>query len=213
MKRKIFIRLALYPVILGMLIVVILNIWVVGTTYDKVYTDISVVPINKVGLVLGTSNKLISGDTNKYFYQRIQVAVELYHANKIEHILVSGDNRSQYYNEPLMMKKALESEGIPPERIHMDFAGLRTLDSIIRGKLIFGQGGFTIITQPFHSYRALFIAEKHGIKAVAMVSADTEFGRGLKSKFREIFARTVAVWDLLVLNKMPRHLGDEEEIN
>ncbi len=190
-----------------------MNLWVIGSTYSKVYDNIVDIPTRKVGLVLGTSNKLISGDTNQYFYQRIKTAVELYKANKIEEILVSGDNRTRYYNEPQMMRNALVKEGIPDKNIHTDNAGLRTLDSIVRCKLIFGQDNFIIITQPFHSYRALFIAEKHEIDAIAMVSAESDIGSGFKAKLREIFARTVAVWDLLIVDTMPDQLGKKETID
>gem|GEM_PF-4345032 len=100
----------------------------------------------------------------------MQTAAELYKQGKIVHFIVSGDNRTRYYNEPLEMQKALVKLGVPIAAITLDYAGLRTLDSIVRCKEIFGQDNITIITQPFHSYRALFISDYYDVNAVALVA-------------------------------------------
>ena len=98
------------------------------------------------------------GSPNPFFEKRIETAAELYRIGKIDHFILSGDNRSMYYNEPMAMLKALLKKGVPASAITLDYAGLRTLDSIVRCKQIFGQNKIIIITQPFHSYRALFIS-------------------------------------------------------
>ena len=90
--------------------------------------------------------------------------MELFQAGKISRILVSGDNRRMNYNEPVEMRKALIAHGIPDSVIVMDFAGIRTLDSVIRAKKVFGQDRFTIISQRFHNERALYIAGRNGSK-------------------------------------------------
>ena len=193
--------------------VLALNIWLVLNTEDQVYKDLEDLPYNDVGLVLGTSHRLHNGDSNMFFFQRIEQSVKLYKAGKVKHIIVSGDNSTPYYNEPAKMKAVLMEKGIPESAISMDFAGFRTLDSIVRSKLVFGQKSITIITQDFHSYRALFIANHHGLKAVASVGEKLPMQISFKIELREIFARTFTFWDLYLAKKEPRFLGEKEIIN
>ena len=106
---------------------------------DKVFSSIDDIHKNKVGLVLGTSKQLASGNQNLYFTYRVAAAVELYKHGKIDYILVSGDNGNTSYDEPTDFKNELIRLGIPEDKIVLDYAGFRTLDSVIRSKHIFGQ--------------------------------------------------------------------------
>src|SRR5690606_7092746 len=109
------------------------------TTKNKTFFNTADIKKNKVGLLLGTAKYYKDGGINLYFKYRINAAVELYESGKIEYILVSGDNRSLNYNEPMTFKKELIKRGIPANRIFLDYAGFRTLDSVVRSKAIFGQ--------------------------------------------------------------------------
>src|SRR5690606_8845379 len=165
-----------------------------------------------MALVLGTSHKTVSGKPNPFFEERMETAAKLFETGKIDHFIVSGDNRSRYYNEPLEMRKALMKKGVPGSAITLDYAGLRTLDSIVRCKQIFGQEKITIITQPFHSYRALFISDYYNLDAVAMVTEEANFENSFKVRLREYAARMVAVLDLFVFKTGPRFMGQKEEV-
>ena len=201
-------------IFLAMVIVVIAcNIWFVRSTRDRIFSSAAELPTNSVALVLGTSNKLTDGSPNPFFHNRIQTAVRLFREGKVTHFIVSGDNRTIYYNEPLEMKKALMKEGIPDSVITLDYAGLRTLDSIIRSKEVFGQDKITIITQPFHCYRALFISDYYHIDAVALFSDEPSNEEAFPVYIREYFARTKAIIDLYILKTAPRHLGAREKVN
>jgi SanA protein len=189
------------------------NIWVVSSTKNYVYTDYAKLPDHRVALVLGTSTKTTSGHPNDFFVKRMDTAAELYKMGKIDHFILSGDNRSMYYNEPIEMQKALIKRGVPTAAITLDYAGLRTLDSVIRSKEIFGQNRIIIITQPFHSYRALFISHYHNIDAVAMATEGPAYETSVKVRVREYFARTKAVLDVYVFKTAPRHLGKKESLN
>jgi SanA protein len=192
---------------------VVCNVWIVTSTEDKVFSDLSKLPNHRVALVLGTSHKSVGGGPNPFFEFRIKIAGELYRLGKIDHFILSGDNSTPFYNEPIEMKKALIKEGVPPSAITLDYAGLRTLDSVVRSQAIFGQDKITIITQSFHSYRALFISDFYHIDAVAMVAEDPELDRTFKVRLREYLARTKAVLDLYIFNTAPRHMGEKEKIN
>ena len=92
--------------LLALLLIFCANWWVIKSTEDKVLTDINLLNGRSVALVLGTSNKLRNGSANPYFENRIKAAAELYREGKVIHFILSGDNRSKYYNEPIEMKKA-----------------------------------------------------------------------------------------------------------
>ncbi|MCL1943486.1 MAG: YdcF family protein [Candidatus Azobacteroides sp.] len=182
-----------------------------SATRYNVYENINAVPYNKVGLVLGTSKYLRANTLNPYFKYRIDAAANLFKAGKISYIVVSGDNRHHSYNEPEDMKKALMEQGIPKEKIYLDYAGFRTLDSVVRINMIFGQSSFTVISQKFHNERAVFIAENYGLNAVGYNARDVEIPLGFKVKVREIFARVKVFIDLLI-GKDPKFLGEPIEI-
>ena len=207
LKRFVFLGCLLLVVI-----VIACNVWIVKSTEGNVYADLDKLPDHRIALVLGTSHRVVGGGPNPFFQKRIEMAATLYEMGKIDHFILSGDNRTKYYNEPLEMKKALLKKGVPNSAITLDYAGLRTLDSVVRSKKIFGQNKITIITQPFHSYRALFISQYYNMDAVAMVAEDPELEQTFKVRLREYLARTKAVLDLYVFKTDPRFLGEKEEI-
>lgn len=189
------------------------NAWIVLSTKQRVYSDIEELPGHRVALVLGTSHRTAHGEPNPFFEKRIEMAAALYKEGKIDHFILSGDNRTKFYNEPFEMRKALIKKGVPASAITLDYAGLRTLDSVVRCKEIFGQSKITIITQSFHSYRALFISDYYEMDAVAMVAEEPEFDRVAKVRIREYFARFKAVLDLYILDTAPRFLGEKEKLD
>lgn len=203
-KRQIILLL----LILAFSTIYIPNKIIKDKTKDKIYSDTSKIKKNKVGLVLGTSKTLKDGRINLYFKYRIDAAVSLYKSNKISFILISGDNGNKAYDEPTDFKNELIKHGIPANKIFLDYAGFRTLDSVIRAKEIFGQNSITIISQRFHNERAIYIAEKNGISAVGYNAKDIKGKAGLKVKIREYFARTKVFFDIL-FGIEPKFLGDK----
>ena len=165
---------------------------------SRIYSNINALPENRVGLVLGTSKYLIDGGENLFFKYRLQAAADLYVMGKIDHIIVSGDNRTASYNEPREMKRELVKMGVPTDKVHFDFAGFRTFDSVVRCKEVFGQTQFTIISQKFHNERAVFIARKKGIDAIAFNARGVALQASYMTRLREIFARVKVVFDLYV---------------
>jgi SanA protein len=178
---------------------------------DFITSNLDEVKPTKVGLLLGTSRILKNGIKNDFFFNRIDATVELYKNGKIKFIIVSGDNSKDNYNEPLDMKKELIKNGIPDSVIFLDYAGLRTLDSVIRAKEIFGQTTFIIISQKSHNERGVFIARKNNIIAYAYNAKEVNAYKGFKTKIREYFARDKVYLDLL-FGVTPKFLGTKIEI-
>ena len=207
-KRKLIKRIVLWIIGLNIIFVVSSNVIIERYSAKYVHNDLKDLSHNKVGLVLGTSRRVASGRANYFFNYRIEAAVRLFNAGKIDYILVSGDNGTKEYNEPRDMQRALLDAGIPENRIVLDYAGFRTLDSIIRCRDVFGQENFTIITQQFHNERAVFLAHANGIKAYGYNATDVSRKATMKTRVREIFARTKVFIDL-VIEKQPKFLGEK----
>ncbi|MBS0633786.1 MAG: YdcF family protein [Verrucomicrobia bacterium] len=188
------------------------NAYIIYRNTDRLYTDVSAVPVREIGLVLGTSRYLANGQPNLHFANRIAAAAALYHAGKVRHLLVSGDHHRANYNEPGMMTAALVAAGVPASAITRDDAGFRTLDSVVRAQEIFGVTSCTIITQRFHNTRALEIARAHHFDAIGFCAADPAYPEALGPQVREVLARVAAVIDLYVLHRQPHFLGQPEPI-
>ncbi len=189
----------------------ICNYIIISAADGKTYTDVSKIPKNRVGLVLGTSNRITDGSSNPYYTYRIDATINLFKAGKIDYILVSGDNGSIYYNEPNTIKKDLVDAGIPENLIFLDYAGFRTLDSMVRAKFIFGLDDVTVISQKFHNERAIYIAQKKGLNAIGFNAQDLSTTQGFKVQLREYLAR-VKVFIDEVLNTQPKFYGATIEI-
>ncbi len=181
------------------------------STADRIYRDAAKIPYNKVGLVLGTARHQVGGGINPYYQSRIDATLKLYQSGKISYVLVSGDNGSIYYNEPNTIKKDLMAGGIPENKIFLDYAGFRTLDSMVRARIIFGLDSVTVISQEFHNERALFIASHKDLYAIGFSAQDVEGSRGFKVQLREYFARVKVFLDL-IFNTQPRFYGNRIEI-
>lgn len=206
--RRLLRRTIAWGIVAFVLAVLLGNRWVINSTDAYIYDNWSLIPENRVGIVLGTSPYTRGGGRSADFHGRIEAAVGLYQAGKIRHIIVSGANPDQTYNEPRRMWQELVKAGIPQEAITMDFAGFRTFDSVARGQHVFGLKRYTIITQKYHSYRAVFLARKMGVPAVAFTAPGTQN----RHPAREVFARLKAVLDLYLLRTEPRFLGQPEPL-
>lgn len=210
MKHLIYIFLALFVILtIG---IIFCNRAVIKTAEDKMYDDVSVIPYNRVGVLLGTSPKGRSGNPNVFYIRRVEACVALYQAGKIDRILVSGDNSRTTYDEPTCIKEDLIAAGVPDSVIYLDYAGFRTYDSMVRAKEVFGLSSFTIISQPFHNERALYIATRKGLDVIAFNASDVQLRRWqIRMTVREWLARTNAVLDIYT-DKQPHFLGEAVEI-
>lgn len=175
-------------------------------TVGLTYSSLKQLPYNRVGVLLGTSRYTSTGGYNDYYRIRIQAAYQLYQAGKIDYILISGDNATTAYNEPNTIRNDLLELGIPAERLYRDYAGFRTLDSIIRAHDVFQLDKFTIISQAPHNQRALYIAKKNQIDAIAF-NASSGALYNLNNRIRELLARVLAVIEVNILTTQPKFLG------
>ncbi len=206
-----FLKLMLL-LVTGALAVTLLCNFMVDRTADRaLYSDLDDLPYKQVGVLLGTSKFSRLGGINDHYRLRVNAAIELFKAGKIDYILISGDNSTPFYDEPTTIRRDLLKNGIPAQRIYRDYAGFRTLDSILRAHHVFELESFTIISQAPHSKRALYIAINHDINAVAF-NAGNGYDTDLSNKVREMLARVLAVIEVNFFNTGPKFLGPAVEI-
>ena len=178
----------------------------------KIFRSTETIPTNAVALVLGTGKLTTRGNPNLHFNQRIEAAAELFKSGKVRHLLVSGDNSVKNYDEPTDMRNALVTAGVPTNAITRDYAGFRTLDSVVRAKTVFGLTNFTIVTEEFHRPRSVWIAQKHGMNVVAFAAPDLSARWSARVKIREALARVWCAIDLYVLNRQPKFSGPPQKL-
>lgn len=208
---KYIFRIGVIGSILIVLTTVAINRHVSDSTKDQLYNNFDKLPHNRVGLLLGSGKYLKSGYINLYYQYRIDATLALFKAGKIDYVLVSGENSKPSYDEPTTIKNDLIAGGIPENRIVLDYAGFRTLDSVVRSKLVFNVKSLTIISQQFHNERAIYLANKKGVKAVAFNAKDVSKHYGIRTQFREKLARVKMILDL-IFGKSPKYLGETIEI-
>lgn len=211
-KYKRLIKWLFVALFVSILLLVICNYWIVSSTSKQLYTSSDSIPVRKVGLVLGASKLSRTGNSNMYFTYRMQAAYELYIKGKVKYLLLSGDNHIKGYDEPSDMREALLKLGVPDSCIVLDYAGFRTLDSVVRSKEIFGEDSITIVSQEFHNQRALFIANKNEIDAIAFNAKDVYKNYSFRTRVREYFARVKCVLDIYLFHTSPKFLGEKIKI-
>lgn len=198
--------IVLVPVLVCLVTIIVCQVVVLVSSRGQIYSDVAEIPHREVGLLLGTSPLGRTGRPNQFFIRRIEAAVALYKAGKIDRFIVSGARRSQWYDEPEAMRKALLNRGLPDNILILDGKGFHTIASIVRAKEVFSVDSLTIISQEFHNERAIFMANHNGVDAIAYNAANTS---SCKWKIimmgRECMSRVKAVAEVIhnkfVINK------------
>jgi len=212
---KLFKRLFILIVILGMTYALTVYNYerMVDEAKPSIYSNVHQVPAKKAALVLGCSKYLSNGNKNYFYKYRIEAATKLFKAGKVKAIVVSGDNSSKGYDETTAMYEDLVKKGIPKQYIERDYAGFRTLDSIVRAKAIFDLEDYIIVSQRFHLERAIYIAKEKEQKVLGFVAKgfdNTIWAERMRR--RELLARVKAVLDLQVFDVEPKFYGEKVSV-
>jgi SanA protein len=205
------IRLLMYLFVTAILLLGFMRLVAVLTTRSQIY-PIQEIPAARVAIVFG-AGLWKNGSPTPVLQDRVQTAVQLYFDNKVEKLLMSGDNRFVDYNEPAAMRNYAISLGVPDQAIVLDYAGRRTYDTCYRAKAIFGVKQAILVTQKYHLPRALFLCNKMGIPSTGVAADRRIYRRGpyLYWNLREIIATATAMWEASITHPLPV-LGDPEPI-
>lgn len=169
-------------------------------------------PQRDVAIVFG-AGLWRDGSPTPVLQDRVAAAADLYFRGKVKKLLMSGDNRTQYHNEPEAMRQYALSLGVPDEVIILDYAGWRTYDTCYRAQAIFGIKEAILVTQAFHLPRAIYTCNNLGLSAVGVVADQRQYRRRslLYWHIREIPATLVAFWEVHYARPLPV-LGEPEPI-
>ena len=179
--------------------------------YQAKIFDSSTVHRDRVAIVFGAAI-LRNGRLSTVLRDRMDTAIGLYFDGLVDTILVSGDQRSGYYDEPGAMKDYAVARGVNPEDIQVDTAGLRTYDTCYRARHVFELDSAILVSQEFHLPRALFTCKQLGISAVGVPADVRQYRAAGWYEFRETFASAIALWDIL-RDQQPAVLGAPMPIN
>ena len=198
---------------LGAAYVLGVDAYTVLSTRDRILTIDEAAELDGVDCIIVLGCKVQNdGSPSHMLNDRLEVGVDVYYGlvenEKGSKLLMSGDHGTEEYNEVYTMKQFAIAEGVESSEIFMDHAGFSTYESIYRAKEIFGADKVIIVTQEYHLYRALHIADALGVEAYG-VSADLRTYVGqLKFSAREILARNKDFITAIVKPE-PTYLGDK----
>ena len=196
-------RLVALLAILGLLVVTLPRVVTSLYSMNRIYQQENA-PAGRLAIVFGAGLRR-DGTPTAILRDRVETAAELYFSGKVEKILMSGDNRFEYYNEPGSMRQYALSLGVPETAIAMDFAGRRTYDTCYRARAIFGVQEAYLVTQKFHLPRALFLCNALGVNAYGVEATHRRYRKIslMIWKVREQIATVGAFMDVFVNNPLP----------
>lgn len=205
--------------IAGLLLVLVLlpivsSWYVIATTTSQRYTLVDDVPQQRVAIVFGAGVRP-DGRLTRMLAERVQAASDLYHAGRVEKLLMSGDNSRAEYDEVTAMKRYAVQLGVRAEDITLDYAGFSTYESCVRAKDIFGVAHAVLVTQRFHLPRAVYTCQAVGIAATGLGTPDWGSYREsllIRYTLRETLATLKALWQVHVSRPAPTFGGPFEGI-
>ncbi len=176
-------------VIAAFLVFIFINSYVKSSTENLIISEDEALNINPDCIIVLGAGVRSDGSPSPMLQDRLITGIELYEKGVSDRILMSGDHTKKGYDEVNIMKSYATDRGILSEHIFMDHAGISTYDSIYRAKEIFQAERIVIVTQEYHLYRALYVAEKLGVEAYG-VPADVRVYAGQEAReLREKAAR------------------------
>ncbi|CAM4146044.1 ElyC/SanA/YdcF family protein [Vreelandella rituensis] len=198
--------------LLAIFVLVAGNVWVLAHTSAYIERDVQQCGPEQVAIVFGTSNWTRSGARNPHFNGRMLTAANLIDHQQVHHLLISGDNRTQAYNEPRAMWRDLNRRGVMAEQMTMDFAGFSTFDTLSRAQGVFKVEKAVLVTQAWHLPRAVYIGRALGMEVRGCAALERPVAGVWRLKLREWVARVATLGDLYLWRREPYFLGPVEPL-
>lgn len=204
---KKIIKYALIILIIGILIILSINLYVILSTKQQIITNNDYSNLKDIDCIIVLGAGIWEDKPSPMLEDRLLQGIDLYKNNVSNKIIMSGDHSKEDYDEVNVMKNYAIEKGVPSENIFMDHAGFSTYESIYRAKEIFGAKKVVIVTQKYHLYRALYIANMLGLDAYGVNSDPREYVGATYRKLREILARNKD-FVKCIFKPEPTYLGD-----
>lgn len=202
-------------IIIGMIIVVLvvliillgINFFVIAKTKNKILNEEQAKELEDVDCILILGAGIWGENPSPMLEDRLLQGISLYQNGVANRIVMSGDHGRDNYDEVNVMKRFAIEKGVKSEDIFMDHAGFSTYDSMYRAKDIFEAKKIVIVTQKYHMYRAVYIAEQLGLEAYGVNSDPRAYARQTMREFREVLARDKD-WFKCIIKPEPTYLGE-----
>lgn len=204
--KKIF-KILIVIAIVCIVLVLSINFYVIGTTKKSMIKDSDYSSLKDIDCILILGAGIWDDKPSPMLQDRLDVGIELYKKGLASKIIMSGDHGREEYDEVNIMKEYAIEQGVPSEDIFMDHAGFSTYESVYRAKEIFEAKNIIIVTQKYHLYRALYIADKLDINAYGINSDPRKYSGQLFRELREILARNKDFVNCIIKPK-PTYLGE-----
>lgn len=194
--------------ILGLAAVLGINAWVKHSTQERILTEEEAAQLTDVDCIVVLGCHVRSdGSLSDMLEDRLKCGVKLYDLGAAPKLLMSGDHGREGYDEVDAMKHYAVDQGVPSEDVFMDHAGFSTYETVYRAKEIFGADKILIVTQEYHLYRALYIAEALGMEAWGVSASYRQYGGQAGYDLREILARNKDFL-MCIFRPEPTYLGE-----
>lgn len=200
---KTIIRFALICIV----VVLAINFYVIGSTKDRMLKDGNYTSLDDVDCIVILGAGIWGDKPSPMLQDRLEEGIYLYKEGVAPKIIMSGDHSREEYDEVNIMKQYAVDRGVPSEDIFMDHAGFSTYESMYRAKEIFDAKNIVIVTQEYHLYRALYIANQFDINAYGVNADPRKYAGQLYREFREILARNKDVLNCIIKPE-PTFLGE-----
>lgn len=200
---KTIIRFALICIV----VVLAINFYVIGSTKDRMLKDGNYTSLDDVDCIVILGAGIWGDKPSPMLQDRLEEGIHLYKEGVAPKIIMSGDHSREEYDEVNIMKQYAVDRGVPSEDIFMDHAGFSTYESMYRAKEIFDAKNIVIVTQEYHLYRALYIANQFDINAYGVNADPRKYAGQLYREFREILARNKDVLNCFIKPE-PTFLGE-----
>lgn len=209
-KKKILIIFGIFILAL-FLITFILNIYVYLSVKNQIITEEDYEIIGNVDCIIVLGGGIRGENPSPILKDRLDKAIELYKLGLAPKIIMSGDHGKEKYDEVNVMKNYAINKGVPSVDIFMDHAGFSTYDTMYRAKNVFGVKKAIIVTQEYHMFRSLYIANKLGLKVYGVSAKKIKYGGRYFREIREVLARDKDVIKCIFKPK-PKYLGEQIDI-
>ncbi|HEU4497655.1 MAG TPA: ElyC/SanA/YdcF family protein [Flavobacterium sp.] len=196
--------------LIGITAVAAANIYVESETSSLIFKNQNSLPKTNAAIIFGAGIK--DGKPGRYLKDRLDAGISLYKNNKVQKILLSGDNGDDAHDELTVMKLYCHEKGVDTTKIYVDYAGFDSYSTLYRAKAIFKVDAAILVTQKYHLNRCIFIGEKLGIKSYGYAADAGEYKGYKYYSFREYFSIFKSVLDV-ARNRKPRFLGEAVDIN
>ena len=205
-------NILLIIVLISIIITIIINYYIINTSKKRILKEEDYSKLNNIDCILILGAGIWGDKPSPMLQDRLDEGIKLYKKGLSSKIIMSGDHGKEEYDEVNVMKSYAIEKGVPSKDIFMDHAGFSTYESVYRSKEVFEVKKMIIVTQKYHLYRALYIADRLDINAYGVNSNPKKYSGQIFREVREILARNKD-FIYTIIKPKPTYLGESINVS